>query len=88
MRFVWLLVLLLFAAGVYVYLDPGLKSQLLNLTPGLGKPATVQAYKWRDTQGEWQISDTLPPEGIAYERLEHRSDENVLPVPPQLIPKK
>ena len=88
MRFVWLLVLLLFAAGVYVYLDPGLKSQLLNRTSGLGKPGTVQAYKWRNTQGEWQLTDTLPPEGIAYERLEHRSDENILPVPPQLTPKK
>jgi len=88
MRFVWLLIFLLFAAGVYIYLNPGLKSQLLNQTSGLGKSSTVQAYKWRNMRGEWQITDTLPPEGVAYELLEHRSDENILPVPPQLTPKK
>jgi hypothetical protein len=88
MRFVWLLIFLLFAAGVYIYLNPELKSQLLNQTSGLGKSSTVQAYKWRNTRGEWQITDTLPPEGVTYELLEHRSDENILPVPPQLTPKK
>jgi hypothetical protein len=88
MRFVWLLIFLLLAAGVYVYLDPELKSQLLNQTPLPGQPRTVQAYKWQNARGEWQITDTLPPEGIEYERLEHRTDENVLPVPPQLTPKK
>ena len=88
MRFIWLLVFLLFAAGVYIYLDPELKSQLLNRTSALGQSGTVQAYKWRNERGEWQITDSLPPEGVVYERLEHRSDENVLPVPPQLTEKK
>lgn len=88
MRFAWLLVFLLFAAGVYIYLNPELKSQLLNQTSSLGKSSTVQAYKWRNARGEWQITDTLPPEGVAYELLEHHSNENVLPVPPQLTPKK
>jgi len=88
MRFAWLLVFLLFAAGVYIYLNPELKSQLLNQTSSLGKSSTVQAYKWRNPRGEWQITDIPPPEGVAYELLEHRSDENILPVPPQLTPKK
>ena len=88
MRFTWLLILLLLAAGVYLYLNPALKSQLLNSASDLGKPATVDAYKWRNAQGEWQITDTPPPEGVQYEHLEHRADENVLPRPPQLIPKQ
>jgi len=88
MRFFWLLLVLLLAAGIYIYLDPELKSQLLNRTSGLGKSSTVQAYKWRNPRGEWQITDIPPPEGVAYELLEHRSDENILPVPPQLTPKK
>jgi hypothetical protein len=88
MRFAWLLVFLLFAAGVYLYLNPELKSQLLNQASGLGKSSTLQAYKWRNERGEWQLTDTLPPEGFDYERLEHRSDENILPVPPSLSPKK
>lgn len=88
MRFFWLLLVLLLAAGIYIYLDPGLKSRLLSRTSDLGQSSTVQAYKWRNARGEWQISDTLPPEGVEYELLEHHSDENVLPVPPQLTPKK
>lgn len=88
MRFAWLLVFLLFAAGVYLYLHPELQSRLLNQTSGLGKPGTVQAYKWRNEQGEWQLTDTLPPKGVDYERLEHRSDENILPVPPSLTRQK
>ena len=88
MRFIWLLVFLLFAAGVYIYQNPELKSQLLHNTPNLVTPETVRAYKWRNAAGEWQITDSLPPEGVEYERLEHRSDENVLPRPPQLKPGK
>jgi hypothetical protein len=88
MRFVWLLLVLLLAAGIYIYLDPGLKSQLLNRTSGLGQSSTVQAYKWRNARGEWQITDKAPPDGVAYELLEHRSDENILPVPPSLPPRK
>ena len=88
MRFAWLLVLLLFAASVYLYLDPDLKAQLLNRASALGQSGTVTAYQWRNARGEWQITDTPPPEGIEYKRLEHRSDENILPVPPPLPPKK
>jgi hypothetical protein len=88
MRFVWLLIFLLVAAGAYFYLNPELKSQLLNQTSGLGKSSIVQAYKWRNERGEWQITDTPPPGDVAYELLEHRSDENILPVPPALAPGK
>ena len=87
MRFLWLLVFLLCAAGITVYLNPALKSQLLNNVPQLGTADTVRAYKWRNIQGEWQITDHLPPAGIEYEMLEHHRDENVLPRPPQLTPK-
>ena len=44
----------------------------------------MRVYKWRNAKGEWQITDQLPPEGIEYERLEYREDENVIPLPPQL----
>ena len=50
--------------------------------------STSRIYKWRNDKGEWQLSDTLPPAGIAYETLEHRSDENILPRPPQLDKRK
>jgi len=39
-------------------------------------------YKWRDADGAWRITDEPPPRGVEYERLEYRSDTNVLPLVP------
>ena len=88
MRFLWLLIILLCIAGITVYLNPALKSRLLNNAPELIAPEPVRAYKWRNTRGEWQITDHLPPKGVEYETLEHHRDENILPLPPQLTPKQ
>ena len=41
-------------------------------------------YKWRDAQGNWQITDRPPPEGAPYEILKYRSDANILPSPREL----
>ena len=85
MRFGWLLVALLLAGGVYLYLNPEHRSRLVTSTTNVVTPvSTSRVYKWRNDRGEWQLTDRLPPDGIAYEVLEHRSDENVLPRPPQL----
>ena len=85
MRFGWLLIFLLLAGGVYLYLNPEHRSHLVTSTSSIVTPvSTSRVYKWRNDKGEWQLTDSLPPEGIAYEILEHRSDENVLPRPPQL----
>ncbi len=85
MRPGWLLLALLLAGGTFLYLNPDDYSRLVNSATRVITPAsTSRSYKWRNDKGEWQLTDTLPPEGIAYETLEHRSDENVLPRPPQL----
>jgi hypothetical protein len=85
MRLGWLLVALLLAGGVYLYLNPEYRSRLITSTSSIVTPvSTSRVYKWRNDKGEWQLTDTLPHEGIVYETLEHRSDENVLPLPPQL----
>jgi hypothetical protein len=85
MRLGWLLVALLLAGGVYLYLNPEYRSRFLTSTTSIVTPvSTSRVYKWRNDRGEWQLTDRLPPDGIAYEVLEHRSDENVLPRPPQL----
>jgi len=85
MRLGWLLLVLLLAGGVILYLNPGYRSSLATSASGLVTPvATSRVYKWRNARGEWQLTDTLPPAGVEYETLEHRSDENILPRPPQL----
>lgn len=63
------------AAGV-VYLKP----QLLRGTPlesyvNSSKPV----YQWRNDQGEWQITDRPPPDGVRYETKRYSLDTNVLP---------
>ena len=88
MRLLWLLLVLLLAAGIYLYLNPDFRKQLRNLPAhtGIGKQ-TALLYKWRNPSGEWQVTDYPPPQGTEFERLEYPSDVNVLPVPPQLLEK-
>jgi len=85
MRPGWLLLSLLLAGGTFLYLNPEYRGRLAASASGMVMPvSSSRIYKWRNEQGEWQLTDKLPPEGIAYETLEHRPDENVLPRPPQL----
>ena len=85
MRAVWLLVILAAGAGFWFYTHPEsagtLKARLPLAAPHL---KTDRLYKWRNDRNEWQVTDTPPPAGTAYEILDYREDVNVLPVPPQL----
>mgnify|MGYP001816913403 FL=1 len=85
MRALLFLAALLLAILAWMHFNPDYKPQMRDLSSetGLTKKA-VRLYKWRNEKGEWQITDQVPPEGIEYERLEYREDENVLPRPPQL----
>jgi hypothetical protein len=85
MRALLMLAALLLAILTWLYFNPDYRQQFEELSSeaGLGKK-TVTVYKWRNAGGEWQITDQLPPEGIEYERLDYREDQNVLPLPPQL----
>ena len=80
-----LVLLATFASGIYVY-RPAPVLELLRGTPlELAAPVT-QAYKWRDADGNWQISDRQPPAGTEYEVIQVSTDTNVLPLPPKLQP--
>ena len=80
-------VLVLAAAGAYVYRNPLSAPKWLQKANVLPKPAPTVVYKWRDRSGAWHITDNPPEEGTPYERLEYHRDTNVLPLPPQLQPK-
>ncbi|MDH3900861.1 MAG: hypothetical protein OEU51_07430 [Gammaproteobacteria bacterium] len=89
MRAVWLLVTLLLLVFVYIWFNPDYQEQLKQTVEELSSDAgitkkTTRVYKWRNTEGEWQITDHQPPDGVEYERLDYREDVNVLPLPPQL----
>ena len=84
--FLYLLVAALVGLGLYSYYNPTFVHQAQQTgSKLLGTPApAARLYKWRDAQGQWQITDQLPAAGTPYETLEYRHDLNVLPVPPQL----
>ena len=85
MRALLFLGALLLAVLAWMHFNPDYKEQIEQLSSDAGMTKkTVRVYKWRNTRGEWQITDQVPPEGIEYQRLEYREDENVLPLPPQL----
>ena len=79
-----LVLLVVIAGGAFWYLKPNTAQRLLENSPLGSAGETTQLYKWRDSEGNWQITDAPPPPGIDYERKEYRADVNVLPVPPQL----
>jgi len=85
MRLIWILLAVALIGGIYLYQTPAVRSWIEDLSSeaGLSKK-TTRVYKWQNDRGEWQITDQLPAEGIAYETLDYREDVNVLPLPPQL----
>jgi len=70
--------------GIYYYLEPDQVRGWLRDTKLVTAPETTRLYKWQDKQGSWHVSDAPPPAGTSFEVRDYRSDENILPLPPQL----
>lgn len=77
-----LIVVLLGGAAVYLwYFDRERASLWLEKAPLVPGASVTTAYKWRDANGSWQITDQPPAGGIPYETIRVRSDVNILPAP-------
>lgn len=70
------------AAGVYFYMHPKQTQDLLEGTPLESDSGSVRVYKWQDAQGNWQVTELPPPQGIAYELKEYEPEVIQLPLPP------
>jgi hypothetical protein len=62
------------------YFYPQFLRPLLEHTPLKGPVSTsTPVYQWRDAEGNWQVTDEAPPEGIPYEVKRYSLDANILP---------
>jgi hypothetical protein len=81
--FLFILVVAAMVGGYYLYENPGVVEPLIEGTPLEGTVGKTQLYKWRDAGGNWQVSDKPPADGVEYEVLEYRHDENIIPSLPE-----
>jgi hypothetical protein len=81
-----LIVLLALASVVLWRFFPELVWPLVEHTP-LKRPlsSSTPVYQWRDAQGNWQVTDEPPPEGVPYEIKQYQLDANIIsPKRPEL----
>lgn len=82
--FLLLVLLVLGGGGAYLfYFDRDLGQKLLDKSPIKPPVSVTTAYKWKDAEGNWQITDHPPPGSTPYETLKIRSDANVIPSIPR-----
>lgn len=79
MKVIFLIIVLAAAVGAWLYFNPDVQQELLKEIPLATEPTTTQLYKWRDVNGQWQVSDKPPTGSVEYEVMQYRSDTNVVP---------
>ena len=79
-----LALLLLVALGVLLYKEPERVRHWFRDSGLVETPEVTRVYRWQDAQGRWHITDTRPPAGTPFTVQSYRSDENIVPLPPQL----
>ncbi|MFK7955868.1 MAG: DUF4124 domain-containing protein [Lysobacterales bacterium] len=65
-------------AGLWYYQPqqrPGWVTESLPIAP----KSSVKLYRWKDSNGQWVVSDQKPADGVSFERVDVRNDVNVLP---------
>lgn len=83
MKVALFIIVLLAAVAGYLYYNPELRREWFEGTPLAPAPTVTHLYKWQDETGAWHVTDTPPPSGTRYERLELHSDTNVMPLYPR-----
>ena len=72
------------AFGAVYILKPDWIRPLLRGTPLEPPMSITEAYKWRGSDGSWQITDIPPPEGTPYEVIRVRDPSIV----PKVVPRE
>ena len=77
----WILVIIAASVAGLAYWDKDFYQWLLQTTGQA--PAKSMVYKWRDNNGNWQISNVPPANGIPYTEQEYLSNTNIIPALPE-----
>ena len=69
------------AFGLVYYDDPRVQSFLKQqIDQTLPEQIThTKAYRWKDKNGQWTVSDKPPADGTPYEEVQYHRDANVIP---------
>ena len=83
MKFKYLvLICIIGSITFYIYSNEALYAKFLGkahqIAPELNKSTL---YKWQNKQGEWQITDSPPQNGITFSTITSQDQINVLPSP-------
>ena len=82
-RALFIVLLLAAAGGAYMYMfDRERLERMLDGSPVELPATTTEVYKWRDTGGNWHITDEPPEGNISFEVMSYRSDDNIMPLAP------
>lgn len=67
------------AAVIFWYFYPSSRPAWLADRLPVAAGATTTLYQWTNDKGVPVTSDQKPPDGIDYEVIEYRNDQNVIP---------
>ena len=78
----FILLSIILTASLYIYLDEALQDRLMGkvhqIAPELNQSTL---YKWKNSKGEWQVTDKPPREGIRFTTITSQDQTNVMPSP-------
>ena len=78
----FILLSIIATAALYIYQDEVLQRKLMGkihkVAPELNQSTL---YKWQNSKGEWQITDTPPNQGIVFTTITSQDQVNVMPGP-------
>lgn len=80
-KLISIIIVLLGIAAYFVYQDPELRARFERHTEQLLPEQATHTimYRWKDAQGQWQVSDSPPPAGTQYETVRYHKDTNLIP---------
>ena len=80
----FILLSIILTASLYIYQDEALQDRLMNkihqIAPEINQSTL---YKWKNSKGEWQITDKPPGKDVVFTTITSQDQVNVMPSLPK-----